>query len=175
MADDTAQAAFDSAIREFKLKLNDPRVYAEILKTTSINQVYDATDKLQEEQSKNWHLRNLARIAPYLARLNDYAASIEVFVQIKPEILALIWGPIKLLLQWASAVKTSYDAIVNTTGDIGILLPEFKKSAQMFHENKQIGHVLALYFRDILDFYAIALKFFKQSGEYGIHITKPCL
>ncbi|KAK6078496.1 NACHT domain protein [Seiridium cupressi] len=161
---DTAQAAFASAIRDFKSKLNDPRVFDEILQTTSIDQVYDATDKLQEEQSKKGHLRNLARIAPYLTRLNDYAASIEVFVQIKPEILALIWGPIKLLLQWASAVKTSFDAIVTVTEDIGILLPEFKKPAQMFHENKQINHVLALFFKDILDFYAIALKFFKQSG-----------
>ncbi|KAK9774329.1 putative NACHT domain-containing protein [Seiridium cardinale] len=161
---DTAQAAFDSAIRDFKSKLNDPRVFNEILQTTSIDQVYDATDKLQEEQSKKGHLRNLARIAPYLTRLNDYAASIEVFVQVKPEILALIWGPIKLLLQWASAVKTSFDAIVTVTEDIGILLPEFKKSAQMFHENKQINHVLALFFKDILDFYVIALKFFKQSG-----------
>jgi hypothetical protein len=45
---DPAHEAFDRAMREFKSHLDDDNLYSEIFQTTSIQQVYDATDKLQE-------------------------------------------------------------------------------------------------------------------------------
>jgi hypothetical protein len=162
---DPAHEAFDRAMREFKSHLDDDSLYSEILQTTSIQQVYDATDKLQEEQGKSGALRNLPRITPYMNRLNEYAASIEVFIQVKPDILALIWGPIKLLLQMASALTTSFDAIVSTTAEIGALLPEFQQVAQLFNNNAHIKNALPLFFKDILDFYQVALRFFKLPRE----------
>jgi hypothetical protein len=158
---DPSHEAFDRAMREFKSGLDDDSLYSEILQTTSIEQVYDATDKLQLEQGKSGALRNLSRITPYLNRLNEYAASIEVFIQVKPDILALLWGPIKLLLQWASALMTSFDAIVSTTAEIGALLPEFQQVARLFSNNAHIKNALPLFFKDILDFYQVALRFFK--------------
>ncbi|KAI0379623.1 NACHT domain protein [Hypomontagnella monticulosa] len=158
---DPAQVAFESAIRDFKASLDDEKLYKSILGSKSINDVYDATDKLQQEQAKTGHLRHLSKIEPYLKNLQEYSASIEVFVQVKPDIMALIWGPIKLLLQWASVLKTSFDAIVNTVAEIGTLLPEFTRVIGIFGENKHMNDVLALFFKDILEFYAIALRFFK--------------
>jgi hypothetical protein len=155
--------AFQSVISDFKQKLANDNLYSEILKTTSIDQVYDLTDKLQEQQQKTGHLRHLSKIGPYLERLRDYTGAIEVFVQVKPDILALIWGPIKLLIQWTSILKTSFDAIINTTADIGRLLPEFKEAALMFGHNACLNDVLALFFQDILDFYLVALQFFSLS------------
>ncbi|KAI1488247.1 NACHT domain protein [Biscogniauxia mediterranea] len=158
---DPIQAAFQNAMSGFQAELKDEEVYNDILQITTIDQVYDATDKIQKEQAKRCHLRYLAKIGPYLDRLNEYAASIEVFVQVKPEVLALIWGPIKLILQWTSAFKNSFDAIVNTMADIGELLPEFKRVTTLFDQNAAIKDVMVLFFRDILDFYLVALKFFK--------------
>lgn len=43
------QAAFESAKREFQASLRDDGLYDKILQTTSIEQVYDATDELQKE------------------------------------------------------------------------------------------------------------------------------
>ncbi|KAF2792115.1 NACHT domain protein [Melanomma pulvis-pyrius CBS 109.77] len=154
------QVIFENAIREFKANLKNDGLYSNILKTNSIDEVYDATNKLQEEQAKKGHLRHLSKIEPYLEGLRNYSSVIEVFTQAKPEILALIWGPIKLLLQWASTLKQSFDAIVNTTAEIGVLLPEFQDATTLFSHNKQVNDVLALFFQDILDFYLIALKFF---------------
>ncbi|RYP49270.1 hypothetical protein DL768_004993 [Monosporascus sp. mg162] len=158
---DPVQVAFDFAKSEFKDKLKDDDVYTEILKTTSIGQVYDFTDNLQKQQAEKGHLRHLSKIEPFLNRLGEYSKVIEIFIQAKPDILALIWGPIKLLLQWASVLKQSFDAIVNTTAAIGNLLPEFISVTRLFSQNTHIKDVLALFFRDILDFYLVALKFFK--------------
>lgn len=152
--------AFKSAIQGFRAKLKNEDLYRQILQTTSADQVYDLTDKLQEEQSRTGRLRHLNKIEPFLEGLRSYASVIEVFMQAKPDILALIWGPIKLLLQWASTLRQSMDAIVDTTANIGVLLPEFRKVAQLFGQNQIIKEVLVLFFKDILDFYAIALKFF---------------
>jgi hypothetical protein len=158
---DPAQNAFDVAIREFRAALNDEEVYNQILQITSVEEVYNATDKLQEEQGNHGHLRHLSKIEPYLIRLGEYAAVIEQFVQVKPDLLSLIWAPIKLLLQWASSLKQSFDAIVNTTADIGDLLPEFQEVIRLFSNNPHIKDVLVLFFKDILDFYLISLKFFR--------------
>lgn len=162
---DPVHQAFEDAIRDFKTKLADDLIYRQILQTTSIDQVYDTTDKIQEEQRKKGHLRHLSKIEPYLNRLNEYASSVEVFVQIKPDILALIWGPIRLLLQWASVLKMSFDAIINTTSDIGQYLPEFKLMAELFPGNAHINDILVLFFKDILEFYLIAFRFFKLTRE----------
>jgi hypothetical protein len=157
--------AFESAKREFRNELDDEKLYHDILQTTSIDQVYEATNKLQAEQLKTGGLRHLAKIGPYLTRIADYSKAVETFVQVKPDILALVWGPIVLLLQWASALKTSFDAIVNTTEDIGLALPEFDQMAKLFPDNKQIQDVLLLFFKDILEFYRLAFRFFRLSSK----------
>ncbi|CAH0041024.1 unnamed protein product [Clonostachys rhizophaga] len=158
---DPFQAAFTEAAHDFKSKLNNDDLYREILKVHSIDQVYDVTDKLQAEQAKKkGRMRNLARIKPYLEKLREYHNVINVFVQAKPDIMALIWGPILLLLQMASSLVQSFDAIVDMTGQIGNLLPEFKEMTTLFSENKAIKGALVLFFRDILDFYVVALELF---------------
>jgi hypothetical protein len=163
---DPIQAAFQSVILEFKNRLKDDKLYSEILKTTSIDEVYDATDQLQKDQAKIGHLRHLAKIEPYLERLRDYSGVIDTFVQAKPDILALIWGPIKLLIQWTSILKQSFDEIINITAEIGDLLPEFKEVSQLFNHNVQLKDVLVLFFQDILDFYLVALKFFSKPSKF---------
>jgi hypothetical protein len=163
---DLVQMAFEKSIRDFKANLKDDELYSKILQTTTIDQVYDLTDKLQEEQAKNGHMRHLSKIGPFLERLRGYAGAIETFVQVKPDILALIWGPIKLLLQWTSVLKQSLDELVTTISDIGDLLPEFEGVVKLFGHNKQMKDVLALFFQDILDIYVIALKFFSLSRKF---------
>lgn len=163
---DPIEVAFQSVIHEFKNKLQDDKLYGELLKITSIDAVYDATDKLQKEQAKSGHLRHLSKIEPYLERLRDYSGAIDTLVQAKPDVLALIWAPIKLLIQWTSILKQSFDAIINTTAEIGDLLPEFKEVCQRFSHNDKLKNVLVLFFQDILDFYLVTLKFFNKPSKF---------
>jgi hypothetical protein len=164
--DDYFQAAFDTAIQEFRVKLKNDDLYHEILQTKKIEEVYELTDKLQEEQSRTGRLRHLSKIEPFLEGLRGYADVIEIFMQAKPDVLALIWGPLKLLLQWADVLKQSMDAIVDTIAEIGSLIPEFQISSKLFGKNTTIRDVLLLFFRDILDFYIITLKFFSSPRKY---------
>ncbi|KAF6815604.1 NACHT domain protein [Colletotrichum sojae] len=137
---DPVQQAFESAKRDFKSSLKQEELYRQILETTSIEQVYDATDKLQNEQAKKGHLRNVSKIDGYLNRLREYAGVVE----------------------WANVLKQSFDAIVDAIEEIGILLPEFTEMTRIFGDNARIQEMLVL-FKDILDFYLATLKFFSSS------------
>jgi hypothetical protein len=50
---------------------------------------------------------------------------------------------------------------LNITAKIGELLPQFQEVVELFGDKEQIAATMGLFFRDILDFYLIALKFFK--------------
>jgi nucleoside-triphosphatase THEP1 len=162
---DPVQRAFQSAVRDFKAGLKNEELYDKITSTQSIDEVYDYTDKLQEEQSRTGSLRHLSRLKPYLTRLSQYVAVMNNFglTQMTPSVTSVLCGPILLLLQWASVLKQSLDAVVEITARIGELLPEFTEVAKLFHDNTCLQEVLVLFFRDILDFYSAALSFFGQS------------
>ncbi|VZI19679.1 unnamed protein product [Fusarium fujikuroi] len=156
------QRAFEAAMIDFKDKLKGHSFYDQIIQTTSIEQVYQDIEKLQDKQAKSGRLRHLSKIEPFLARLREYSGVVETFVQTKPDILALIWGPIKLLLLWADVLKQSFDALVTTLEEIGNALPDFCKLAEIFAGNNRLQALLVLYFRDILHFYLISSKFFSM-------------
>ncbi|KAG4260120.1 hypothetical protein FPRO04_12431 [Fusarium proliferatum] len=156
------QRAFEAAMIDFKDKLKGHSFYDQIIQTTSIEQVYQDIEKLQDKQAKSGRLRHLSKIEPFLARLREYSSVVETFVQAKPDILALIWGPVKLLLLWADALKQSFDALVSALEDIGNALPDFCELAEIFAGNNRLHALLVLYFRDILHFYLISTKFFSM-------------
>ena len=52
-----------------------------------------------------------------------------------------------------------FESIIKVLADIGYMLPQFKQYAEVFNTNDTIKHVLCLFYRDILDFYAIMLNF----------------
>lgn len=86
-------------------------------------------------------------------------------MQAKPDVLALIWGPIKLLIHLSSNLVKSMDAIVDVMCLVGDKLPVFTDYAKLFEANPRVNHVLALIFRDILDFYLAALNSFALRGQ----------
>ena len=157
---DFAEAAYRKIILDFQNRLENRKLYSEILQTTSIEQLYGFTDDLQSKQAKEGHLRHLARVEPFLDKLKLFTNALDTFIQPKPDILALIWGPIKLLIQGTSTLKKSHDALIEATREIGALIPEFQEAPVLFRKNETIRDVMTLFFQDILDFYVVALNFF---------------
>jgi hypothetical protein len=157
---DPLQQVFDAAKREFDECLPSNTKFRDILAIDTVDKVWDAIKQLQRDLEKKSHLRHMSRMQPFLDRLRSYSAVIEVFVQVKPDVLALLWGPIRLLLQWTGEWQQGFDAIVKTMERIGDLLPQFGDVAKHFIDKELIKDVLALFYRDILDFYLESLKFF---------------
>ncbi|KAH8897615.1 hypothetical protein GQ53DRAFT_777961 [Thozetella sp. PMI_491] len=160
---DPSQKAFETAKRAFKDDLKDDKMFKEILKTTTIDKVWQLAHEIQGKQDSQTRLRHLGRMRSCLTKLEGYAAAIETFVQVKPDITALIWGPIRLLMLWTSNITKFADTIVEVMEKIGDALPYFLDVAKTFSMKDKFSELLALFFRDILDFYSITLKFFGLS------------
>ncbi|KAL1870875.1 hypothetical protein Daus18300_004964 [Diaporthe australafricana] len=161
MASKVLTDAFESAKKDFISQFSNgtPANFEEF---TTINDVYMAAEEIQSSQARTRTTRNLRKIQPFLECLRHYGEVIETFVQVKPDILALIWGPIKFLLLTSSTYIQSFDKLVDAMAQISLSLPAFEKYTQLFPDNQPIHQVLCLFYQDILDFYATVLAFFKH-------------
>ncbi|KAF5700224.1 nacht domain-containing protein [Fusarium mundagurra] len=157
---DQVSEVFEKAKAEFLNGIKDQKLRRQLQNATTIDDIWDYTEQLQKDQASNKRLRSLKRIGPYIERLQEYAGVIEVFVQAKPDILALIWGPIKFLLQVSSNLVASFDAILGVMKNMGSILPRFNEFVPLFKNNERMKYVLGLFFQDILDFYLVSLRFF---------------
>ena len=83
--------SFDTACQEFLRDFPDDEYRQALSQLTTIDDVYNATDEIQKKQGESRMLQNMAKIQPYLICLNQYVTVVDTVVQVKPEILALIW------------------------------------------------------------------------------------
>ena len=90
--------SFNTARQEFLREFPHDEYGQTLSQFASIDDVYNATDDIQREQGESQTLRNLAKIQPYLECLDQYATVLDTVIQVKPEILALIWVRILLHL-----------------------------------------------------------------------------
>ncbi|OTA93779.1 hypothetical protein M434DRAFT_395313 [Hypoxylon sp. CO27-5] len=150
--------AFKSAKEDFKRSLKNPALY-DFSKISSVDDVLDEARKIERRQAKTKTLRGLKRVQPLIDGLKEYSGIIEVFVQAKPDVMSLIWGPLKFILQASSSVISAFEKVVKVIMELGMTLPSFKAYTQLFESNPDIRHALCLFYADILDFYAILLNF----------------
>lgn len=83
--------SFNTARQEFLHDFPNDEYAQTLFQYTSIDDVYNATDAIQKKQGESRMLQNLAKIQPYLGCLDQYATILDTVIQVKPEILALIW------------------------------------------------------------------------------------
>jgi len=55
---------------------------------------------------------------------------------------------------------------------IGDALPRFQIYADLFSSNSRVQRVLCIFYKDILDFHATALNFFKKKSRSDLYFLK---
>jgi len=83
-------AAIDRALRNFRTNL-DSKEKADFSHVHTEVELMALIDSLEAEQAARGCIRNMTRIMPFVNGLSQYARVIEVFVQVKPDILSFIW------------------------------------------------------------------------------------
>jgi hypothetical protein len=97
-SNESVSVAFSSALSDFRSALlRDCIDESEIC--SSLPELRTAIGDVERQQSQRKSLQNMARIRPLIEALEDYSRIIEVFVNAKPDLLAFVWGPIKLCVQ----------------------------------------------------------------------------
>lgn len=162
---DPSQQAFETAKSAFKKRLKDDELFEDFLQSTSIENVWETIEKLQARQDAERRIRRFHLMEKFLGKLSSYIKVVDIYIQIRPDIMALIWGPIRFLLLCTENVAKLADAVVKAMEQIGDALPNFVDVMKMFEKNDKLIHKLALFYEDILEFYAVALEFFNASSE----------
>lgn len=136
----------------------------ELIRTKSIDDVYDIIDDLQNSQE----LRNLSKMEQCLERLRGYTQIMDDTIRGTSEYAAFIWGPLGFLLRRSRTFDTAYIAVIDATAKIGEALPDFHTPDALLRQNTQSKEILVLLFKDVLDFYSVMLRPFSQPGNESI-------
>lgn len=98
--------------------------------------------EIQQKMARNGNLRHIGRIARFLDVLATYSATVEVFIQVKPKVLALAWGPVKLLLVWSSEYGQLFDTIAGTMERVGHIVPQFQAPESTSSDRAELGEAM---------------------------------
>lgn len=86
---------FERALAQFKMGLKKRDL--ENFKKTTLVDLRQTIGELQEKQHASRRLQGLNRIQPFLEAMEQFGKVITIFANTN-EILAFVWGPVKLLL-----------------------------------------------------------------------------
>ena len=81
---------FEAAVKSFHEDLLN-RDEFDFRGIETIDDVYREISITQKEQGQKRELRYMKRIKPFLNCLEQYSEVLDTFVQVKPNVLALIW------------------------------------------------------------------------------------
>lgn len=80
---------FSRVLSAFKTRLSPEDI--ESFQFTNFDELKAAIDEIQRAQAQRRGFRNLNKIRPFLNGLEQYSKVIEVFVNVKPDIMAFVW------------------------------------------------------------------------------------
>ena len=85
--------AFETARAEFAggLKRRELATAQALSKVATVDDVFEAIREIEEKHQRSGKMRALGRLKPMVKGLQEYAGVVQVFVQVKPDILGLIW------------------------------------------------------------------------------------
>ena len=152
----TASPEFDAALAEFKMTLKPEELAA--FRITKLEDVKAEIGRIEQLNERDRLQRGLRRINPFIEGLQRYAGVIEVFIQVKPDVLALIWGPIKFILEATHGVLHAFDTTLDAFRDIRECLPRLDDFGKVFGKSSRIERVLVLVYKNILEFYCQVLE-----------------
>ncbi|THX79338.1 hypothetical protein D6D04_05225 [Aureobasidium pullulans] len=159
----TTTDALDDALRSFQDSL-DPEQKTKFLIIKAVpdaHAVAEFTHQLDQENAKRQSRCVSARISPLLESIQRFSGIVETFVSSHPQIAALIWGSIKLVLQIASNFTAYFD-------DLSGLLMTIGKRCPRFHEYQKLyGHSTGLQ-KALCDFYAAIFVQWSVGDNSGV-------
>ncbi|KAK8084662.1 Ankyrin repeat-containing protein [Apiospora hydei] len=152
-------SAFDRALADFKagLKKKDQDRFKATTKESMLKEI----EKLQQDQQSRRLGQNLARVKPFVEAMGQFGKVIEVFSNVS-EMVAFVWGPMKLLLQIAGAFAKAFHELLDVYEKLGESIPMVLQFEKLFREDVNMRRVLSNMWKDILEFHRQALKYFQQ-------------
>ena len=158
--------AFQKAVETFGNGLSDEQKAQ--FATSSLQDVKLEITRIQDRYGSEKKLRNLKRLSAFIEAMSQVEKVIKVFLNVH-QVVALVWGPIKLVLVVASAGLETLEGLLDVYVEIGEVIPGLEQYDSIFRECPAVIEVLEMYFCDVLQFHTNALEVFaRPSNLYTI-------
>ncbi|KAI1125678.1 hypothetical protein F5Y10DRAFT_294447 [Nemania abortiva] len=151
------ETASKRAIHKFRQCLTDEQ--NKDFAATSQDDVYDEIQKIQHRYGSTRKLRSLGRLSKFLEAMSQIEQLVQIFLNVS-EVVAFVWGPIKLALLVAGAHLETLECLLDTYVEIGEVVPGLRQYDQLFKTAPFVLEILEKYFYDILEFHRSALSVF---------------
>ncbi|KAF5558574.1 zinc finger C2H2 [Fusarium mexicanum] len=130
---------FEIVLEEYKqaLSSNSDREWS---RATTLNALRGSIANIQTQQHADRQPQDLNRLAPFLEAAKQYGEVVHLFYT-SSEIMALIWGPMRILLEITSssnACSRAYNEIVSLYEKLGGALPLLQQYGEFFRSNETI-------------------------------------
>ncbi|KAJ3454415.1 hypothetical protein MRS44_018309 [Fusarium solani] len=157
--EDPQPPEFQRMLEEFKqgLKKRDQETF----KLTTLDTLSRSIATLQARLHAERRLQNPNRLVRFLEAIKQYGEILRVFC-INNEVMAFIWGPVKLLLETASSCDRAFNELLNTYERMGEEFPLLLQYRDLFQAEPQKVQILVLIYKDIIKFHEIALGQFRR-------------
>ncbi|KAK7917369.1 hypothetical protein PG985_010977 [Apiospora marii] len=149
------------AIEKFRQSLTDEQ--KKFFVASSLDNVKDEIQSIQGRYGSQKKLRSLNRLSKFLEAMTQIEQLVQIFLNVS-EVVAFVWGPIKLALMMAGTRVQTLEQLLDTYVEIGEVIPSLKQYETLFKEAPAVLEVLEKYFCDILEFHRNAMDVFARPG-----------
>ncbi|ROW06784.1 hypothetical protein VMCG_04013 [Cytospora schulzeri] len=126
---------------------------------TTLTDVKDQIQKIQDKYGSTKRLRNMARLSKFLEAMEQLEQVVSVFLNVNSSV-AFVWGPIKFFLLVAATDLKTLECLLDTYIEISEVIPDLEEYTTLFKDHPRVLEVLERYYEDILQFHINALDVF---------------
>ncbi|RBA15873.1 hypothetical protein FPRO05_12094 [Fusarium proliferatum] len=156
----TKPNGFHRALADFQNRLKPAE--RQQFKVTTLDELKVTILAIQSQQRSRKKMMHMGRLVPFLEAMEQFGKVIEVFLNVS-EVLAFVWGPMKLLLLTAINWTESFDTLLDAYQRIAENFPIFEGYQSTFSQNDKMQSVMEHAWSNILEFHIKALRIFEQS------------
>ncbi|KAK7973119.1 hypothetical protein PG988_007253 [Apiospora saccharicola] len=147
------------AIDKFRKSLTDEQ--KKLFVASSLERVKDEIQFIQGRYGSTKKLRSLGRLSKFLEVMAQIEQLVLIFLNVS-EVVAFVWGPIKLALMMAGTRVQTLEQLLDTYVEIGEVIPSLQQYESLFKDAPAVLEVLERYFCDILEFHRNAMDVFAR-------------
>lgn len=126
---------------------HDPETFAEYL---------NSVESKHHESSSSRKVMDFCQ--PVIDGFRQFAKALDVFCSVKPEVLAVLWGGLRIVIRVAESFQEFFDAILLLIETIGANIKRAKMYETLFSKTDTVR-------RCLLDLYTEILKFFLETQK----------
>jgi hypothetical protein len=117
---------------------------------TPENLLFNATTAQTSHEQASQSRAIFRRLKPFLSVIESYGAALDVYSNIYPLALALIWGSLRVMLHLATNFNKIFDRVVDVLERIGYVLPRFRDYERVFGSHPRVIRALSAAYLDII-------------------------